>query len=66
MIAKLRHLPVQRTNVLSSVGIDIAIAAVCDGSQVMKTAPADLRRRLFITIRGEEALDYGGVSKLVS
>jgi len=33
--------------------------------QVMKIAPADLRRRLFITIRGEEALDYGGVAKLV-
>ena len=33
--------------------------------QVMKVAPADLRKKLFITIRGEEALDYGGVAKLV-
>jgi len=32
-------------------------------SQVMKIPPADLRKRLFITIRGEEALDYGGVAK---
>ena len=33
--------------------------------QVMKIAPAELRKRLFITICGEEALDYGGVAKLV-
>jgi len=31
--------------------------------KVMKIAPGDLRKRLFITIRGEEALDYGGVAK---
>ena len=31
----------------------------------MKHSPADLRLKLFITIRGEEALDYGGVAKLV-
>lgn len=30
----------------------------------MKIPPTDLRKRLFITIRGEEALDYGGVAKL--
>lgn len=33
------------------------------GVKVMKIQPADLRKRLFITIRGEEALDYGGVAK---
>jgi atrophin-1 interacting protein 5 (WW domain-containing E3 ubiquitin protein ligase 1) len=31
--------------------------------QVMKIQPADLRRRLFITIRGEEGLDFGGIAK---
>jgi len=31
----------------------------------MKVAPTELRKKLFITIRGEEALDYGGVAKLV-
>jgi len=31
----------------------------------MKHSPTDLRLKLFITIRGEEALDYGGVAKLV-
>jgi len=31
----------------------------------MKIPATDLRRKLFITIRGEEALDYGGVAKSV-
>jgi hypothetical protein len=31
--------------------------------QVMRFAPQDLRRRLFIIFRGEEGLDYGGVSR---
>lgn len=31
--------------------------------QVMRLPPYDLRRRLFIIFRGEEGLDYGGVSR---
>jgi len=31
----------------------------------MKVQPADFRRRLFIYIKGEEGLDYGGVAKYV-
>jgi len=31
----------------------------------MKIPASDLRKKLFITIRGEEALDYGGVAKSV-
>ena len=34
-------------------------------TQVMKIPASDLRKKLFITIRGEEALDYGGVAKSV-
>ena len=40
------------------------IVALC-AIQVMKKSPTELRKRLFITIRGEEALDYGGVAKWV-
>ncbi|XP_022240934.1 NEDD4-like E3 ubiquitin-protein ligase WWP1 isoform X2 [Limulus polyphemus] len=32
-------------------------------SQVMKVPPHELRRRLFITFKGEEGLDYGGVTR---
>ncbi|XP_076358019.1 NEDD4-like E3 ubiquitin-protein ligase WWP2 isoform X1 [Tachypleus tridentatus] len=32
-------------------------------AQVMKVPPHELRRRLFITFRGEEGLDYGGVAR---
>ena len=31
----------------------------------MRLPPFDLRRRLYITFRGEEGLDYGGVARLV-
>lgn len=31
--------------------------------QVMRVPPHELRRRLFITFRGEEGLDYGGVAR---
>ena len=31
--------------------------------QIMRLQPFDLRRRLFITFRGEEGLDYGGVAR---
>lgn len=31
--------------------------------ELMKIQPAEFRRRLFITIKGEEGLDYGGVAK---
>ncbi|UYV63318.1 WWP1 [Cordylochernes scorpioides] len=32
-------------------------------NEIMKVTPHELRRRLFITFRGEEGLDYGGVAK---
>ncbi|XP_076331877.1 E3 ubiquitin-protein ligase wwp-1-like isoform X2 [Tachypleus tridentatus] len=32
-------------------------------SQVMKVPPYELRHRLFITFKGEEGLDYGGVAR---
>lgn len=31
--------------------------------QIMRLPPYELRRRLYITFRGEEGLDYGGVSR---
>lgn len=31
--------------------------------QIMRLQPFDLRRRLFITFKGEEGLDYGGVAR---
>ena len=31
--------------------------------QIMRMQPFDLRRRLYITFRGEEGLDYGGVAR---
>ena len=34
----------------------------CD-FQVMRFQPHDLRRRLYITFKGEEGLDYGGVAR---
>lgn len=32
-------------------------------NQVSRSSPPDLRRRLFITFRGEEGLDYGGIAR---
>ncbi|GFU11308.1 e3 ubiquitin-protein ligase Su(dx) [Nephila pilipes] len=32
-------------------------------SQIMRVPPHELRRRLFITFRGEEGLDYGGIAR---
>ncbi|OQR67291.1 NEDD4 E3 ubiquitin-protein ligase WWP1-like [Tropilaelaps mercedesae] len=32
-------------------------------SQIMRVAPHELRRRLFITFKGEEGLDYGGIAR---
>lgn len=32
-------------------------------AQIMGKMPSDLRKRLLITFRGEEGLDYGGVSR---
>lgn len=34
--------------------------------QITRLPPHELRRRLFITFRGEEGLDYGGVARYVS
>ncbi|ESO12819.1 hypothetical protein HELRODRAFT_62284, partial [Helobdella robusta] len=31
--------------------------------QIMRLQPMDLRRRLFIVIKGEEGLDYGGIAR---
>ncbi|MEQ2161554.1 NEDD4-like E3 ubiquitin-protein ligase wwp2, partial [Goodea atripinnis] len=31
--------------------------------QIMNVKPYDLRRRLYIIMRGEEGLDYGGVAR---
>jgi len=31
----------------------------------MRIQPHDLRRRLYITYRGEEGLDYGGLARLI-
>ena len=31
--------------------------------QILNLQPFDLRRRLYITFRGEEGLDYGGVAR---
>lgn len=33
--------------------------------QVMRLPPYELRRRLYVTFKGEEGLDYGGVSRYV-
>lgn len=32
-------------------------------SQIMNMKPYDLRRRLYIIMRGEEGLDYGGIAR---
>ena len=32
-------------------------------NQIMKLHPYDLRRKLFLTFKGEEGLDYGGVAR---
>ena len=32
----------------------------------MRFQPHDLRRRLYITFKGEEGLDYGGVARYCS
>jgi E3 ubiquitin-protein ligase NEDD4 len=32
-------------------------------AEIMRHQPNDLRKRLLITFRGEEGLDYGGVSR---
>lgn len=32
-------------------------------SQIMRVPPHELRRRLFITFKGEEGLDYGGIAR---
>lgn len=34
-------------------------------SQIMNMKPYDLRRRLYIIMRGEEGLDYGGIARQV-
>lgn len=31
--------------------------------QIMNVKPYDLRRRLYIIMRGEEGLDYGGIAR---
>lgn len=31
--------------------------------QIMNMKPYDLRRRLYIIMRGEEGLDYGGIAR---
>ena len=33
-------------------------------TQILNLQPYDLRRRLYITFKGEEGLDYGGVARL--
>lgn len=32
-------------------------------AQIMNVKPYDLRRRLYIIMRGEEGLDYGGIAR---
>lgn len=49
----------------SQIGITVSRSTIFENSyrQVIRFEPPELRRRLFITFRGEEGLDYGGVAR---
>lgn len=57
-----------QSNVLPShIKITVTRQTLFDDSyhQIMRLPAYELRRRLYIIFRGEEGLDYGGVSRLV-
>ncbi len=49
----------------SHIKIQVARANIFEDSfhAIMRVPPHELRRRLFITFRGEEGLDYGGIAR---
>lgn len=61
-----RHLKVQ--NVINMnifvYNTQFVYHSVClSRRQIMNVKPYDLRRRLYIIMRGEEGLDYGGIAR---
>ena len=57
--------PLQLNALPSHIKINVSRNTVFEDSynQVMRIQPQDLRRRLYIKFRGEEGLDYGGLTK---
>nr|CAB3267777.1 NEDD4-like E3 ubiquitin-protein ligase WWP1 [Phallusia mammillata] len=55
----------QSNTLPSHVKINVGRPTIFEDSfqQIMHLQPYDLRRRLYITFRGEEGLDYGGVAR---
>ncbi|XP_067052161.1 NEDD4-like E3 ubiquitin-protein ligase WWP1 isoform X1 [Acropora muricata] len=63
-VGQFRHL-CQSNSLPSHVKITVNRTNIFEDSfqQVMRYAPHDLRRRLYIIFKGEEGLDYGGVAR---
>lgn len=63
-VGQFRHL-CQANTLPSHVKITVNRTNIFEDSfqQVMRYAPHDLRRRLYIIFKGEEGLDYGGVAR---
>ena len=55
----------QTANIKGFILIHFLLFMIHLSFQIMRLQPFDLRRRLFITFRGEEGLDYGGVARSV-
>jgi len=55
----------QSNSLPSHVKINVGRSSIFEDSyqQIMHLQAYDLRRRLYITFRGEEGLDYGGVAR---
>lgn len=63
-ISKFRYL-CQTNTFQGHVKVQVSRANLFDDSynQITKLHPYDLRRKLFLTFKGEEGLDYGGVAR---
>ncbi|EDO49328.1 predicted protein [Nematostella vectensis] len=63
-VGQFRHL-CQANTLPSHIKITVSRTNLFEESfqQVMRYQPHDLRRRLYITFKGEEGLDYGGVAR---
>jgi len=63
-ISKFRYL-CQTNTFQGHVKVQVSRTNLFDDSynQIMKLHPYDLRRKLFLTFKGEEGLDYGGVAR---
>lgn len=63
-VGQFRHL-CQSNSLPSHIKITVNRTNIFEDSfqQVMRYAPHDLRRRLYIIFKGEEGLDYGGVAR---